>query len=216
MVNFRGLTSVQGGTIPAELWHNYMAAALASEPQLEGTFPLVYTFGGQTLTPPEVGSTVLFPEGLGTTTTTAPPTTTTIPSATTVPSTGPRSVHSDHGACADDRSAAHHRPATRRVCRPPPRPPHGRRMALVESGPAGGPPGGRPLTPAAPAPRRPSRPAAVPPAAVPQPRRRRPTPLTRPTPLFAGFLSYSGSFPAKGARPAEPPDVTARAGTTNI
>jgi penicillin-binding protein 1A len=99
MVNFRGLTSVQGGTIPAELWHNYMAAALTSEPGLEGTFPLVYTFGGQTLTPPEVGSTVLFPEGLGTTTTTAPPTTTTLPSATTVPSTGttvpstPTTVH---------------------------------------------------------------------------------------------------------------------------
>ncbi len=99
MVNFRGLTSVQGGTIPAELWHNYMAAALTSEPRLEGTFPLVYSFGGQTLTPPEVGSTVLFPEGLGTTTTTVPPTTTTSPSAPTVPSVGstvpstPTTVH---------------------------------------------------------------------------------------------------------------------------
>jgi penicillin-binding protein 1A len=86
MVNFRGLKSVQGGTIPAQLWHNYMAAALASEPQLEGTFPLVYSFGGQTLTPPEVGSSVLFPEGLGTTTTTVPPTTTTSPPVSTVPS----------------------------------------------------------------------------------------------------------------------------------
>ena len=42
MVNFRGLKSVQGGTIPAQLWHNYMAAALASDPQYEGAFPLVY------------------------------------------------------------------------------------------------------------------------------------------------------------------------------
>ena len=67
MVNFRGLTSVQGGTIPAELWHNYMAAALASEPQYGGTFPVVYSFPGQTLTPPTVGTTVLFP-----TTTTVP------------------------------------------------------------------------------------------------------------------------------------------------
>jgi penicillin-binding protein 1A len=88
MVNFRGLTSVQGGTIPAALWHNYMAAALASEPALEGTFPLVYSFPGQTLTPPEIGSAVLFPEGLGTTTTTLPPTTTTIPTpSTSVPVT---------------------------------------------------------------------------------------------------------------------------------
>ena len=63
MVNFRGLTSVQGGTIPAQLWHNYMAAALASEPQYAGTFPLVYSFGGQTLTPPPVGSASLFPAG---------------------------------------------------------------------------------------------------------------------------------------------------------
>jgi penicillin-binding protein 1A len=79
MVNFRGLTSVQGGTIPAELWHNYMSAALASEPKLEGQFPLVYSFGGQTLVPPQVGSAVLFP----TTTTTVPPTTsTTSPSKT--------------------------------------------------------------------------------------------------------------------------------------
>ncbi len=84
MVNFRGLTSVQGGTIPAQLWHNYMSAALASEPALEGQFPLVYSFGGQTLTPPQVGTTVLFP----TTTTTVPPTTSTTTPATTRPTTG--------------------------------------------------------------------------------------------------------------------------------
>ncbi len=67
MVNFRGLTSVQGGTIPAELWHNYMSAVLASDPQYGGSFPVVYSFPGQTLTPPTVGTTVLFP-----TTTTVP------------------------------------------------------------------------------------------------------------------------------------------------
>ena len=86
MVNFRGLKSVQGGTIPAQLWRNYMAAALASDPQYQGAFPLVYSFDGQTLTPPPAG-TVQFPQGLGPTTTTAPPTTTTIsPPSTTVPS----------------------------------------------------------------------------------------------------------------------------------
>ena len=72
----------------------------------------MYYFGGQTLTPPEVGSTVLFPEGLGTTTTTG--------AAhdhhralrhhgAVDRHHGP--VHADHGACADDGSAAHHRPA---------------------------------------------------------------------------------------------------------
>jgi membrane peptidoglycan carboxypeptidase len=84
MVNFRGLKSVQGGTIPAQLWHNYMAAALTSDPQYAGQFPLVYSFDGLTLTPPPAGA-VQFPQGLGTTTTTAPPVTTTSPPNTTVP-----------------------------------------------------------------------------------------------------------------------------------
>jgi penicillin-binding protein 1A len=94
MVNFRGLTSVQGGTIPAQLWHNYMASAIASEPQWAGQFPPVYYIGGATLTPPAAG-TILYPQGLGTTTTTTPPTTvpvttTTRPTATTtVPHTTP-------------------------------------------------------------------------------------------------------------------------------
>lgn len=94
MVDFRGLTSVQGGTIPAELWHNFMAAAIASEPQWAGQFQPVYYLGGTVLTPPAAGS-VLYPEGMGTTTTTSPPTTvpattTTRPTATTtVPGTTP-------------------------------------------------------------------------------------------------------------------------------
>jgi penicillin-binding protein 1A len=83
MDGFRGIAHFAGGTIPAELWHTYMAAALASEPQYQGQFQPVYYLAGLTLTPPPIG-TVLFPLGLGTTTTTT--TTTTVPT-TTVPST---------------------------------------------------------------------------------------------------------------------------------
>ena len=84
MVNFRGYPSIEGGTIPARIWHDYMAAALASEPQWAGPFPPVYYLGGTTLTPPPAGS-VLYPKGLGTTTTTSTTTTTTVPASTTVP-----------------------------------------------------------------------------------------------------------------------------------
>ncbi len=79
MVNFRGYSSIQGGSIPAILWHSFMAAAISSEPQWAGQFQPVYYIGGTTLTPPPAGS-VLYPEGLGTTTTTS---TTTVPESTT-------------------------------------------------------------------------------------------------------------------------------------
>lgn len=69
MVDFRGMSSVQGGTVPAHIWHDYMAAALRSEPQWSGSFPPVHSFTGATLTPPAAGS-LEFPLGLGTTTTT--------------------------------------------------------------------------------------------------------------------------------------------------
>jgi penicillin-binding protein 1A len=85
MVNFRGLTSVQGGSIPAQLWHNYMSQALATDPQYTGSFPVVYSLSGQILTPPGPES-VQFPLGLGTTTTTTPPVASTVPTATTTPS----------------------------------------------------------------------------------------------------------------------------------
>jgi penicillin-binding protein 1A len=88
MDGFRGLKNVTGGTVPAQLWHNYMAAALASDPQYAGQFPTAYYLGGLMLSPP-AQSSLLFPLGLGTTTTTTPPTTsTTAPktsSSTTVP-----------------------------------------------------------------------------------------------------------------------------------
>ena len=85
MVDFRGLTSVQGGTVPAQLWHNYMAAAIRSQPQWAGWFTPAYSLDGATLLPPSP-STLQFPLGMGTTTTTTTPpstTTTTTPGVTT-------------------------------------------------------------------------------------------------------------------------------------
>jgi penicillin-binding protein 1A len=101
MLDFRGYSSIQGGTIPAQLWHNYMQAVLNIYPAYEGQFATVDSFSGSTLTPPP-SSTLEFPEGIGTTTTTTPSTTTTTttvapsttassvpPSTTTVPRTTP-------------------------------------------------------------------------------------------------------------------------------
>jgi membrane peptidoglycan carboxypeptidase len=75
--------SIQGGDIPAQLWHDYMKAAIASDPELAGDFPVLDRFTGAVLTPPPASS-LEFPLGMGTTTTTAPTTTTT---STTVPTT---------------------------------------------------------------------------------------------------------------------------------
>jgi penicillin-binding protein 1A len=88
MDGFRGIKNVSGGTVPAQLWHNYMAAVLASNPQYGGQFPIAWYLAGLTLSPPSP-SGLEFPLGLGTTTTTAPPTTTTTTpaSTTTVPPT---------------------------------------------------------------------------------------------------------------------------------
>jgi membrane peptidoglycan carboxypeptidase len=80
-------SSVQGGGIPAILWHNYMAAAIASEPQYAGTFTPVYYLAGRQLPPPSANQ-VLYPLGLGTTTTT----TSTVPSTTTTASSVPSTV----------------------------------------------------------------------------------------------------------------------------
>jgi penicillin-binding protein 1A len=49
MDGFRGMSSVTGGTIPAELWHTYMAGAIQSEPQYAGSFPPPGNLGGQNL-----------------------------------------------------------------------------------------------------------------------------------------------------------------------
>ena len=42
MDGFRGLSQVTGGTIPAQLWHNFMAEALKSFPQDAGGFPTLW------------------------------------------------------------------------------------------------------------------------------------------------------------------------------
>ncbi|HWE54625.1 MAG TPA: transglycosylase domain-containing protein [Acidimicrobiales bacterium] len=97
--------NVQGGTIPAQMWHHYMAAAIAAEPQWAGNFAPVYYMGGLTLTAPAAGS-VLYPEGLGTTTTSS--TSTTVPSSTT---TNPHSTTTIHKTTPT--TAGHSPPTTR-------------------------------------------------------------------------------------------------------
>lgn len=85
----RYYSSVQGGGIPAQLWHTYMAAVLAANPGSGGQFDPVYSFGGQTLAPPDP-STLEFPQGIGsTTTTTTASTSTTMPTSTVAPTTTP-------------------------------------------------------------------------------------------------------------------------------
>jgi penicillin-binding protein 1A len=77
--NFRGLKNVQGGGIPAELWHTYMAQVLKSEPALAGTFPTVYNYTGRVLTPPDPSTLQLIQN---------PPTTTTVPGVSTSTGSG--------------------------------------------------------------------------------------------------------------------------------
>jgi penicillin-binding protein 1A len=52
MDGFRGISNVAGGTLPAQLWHAYMAAVLAAFPQYGAPFPTVTTLGGKPLNPP--------------------------------------------------------------------------------------------------------------------------------------------------------------------
>ncbi|MDQ6840337.1 MAG: transglycosylase domain-containing protein [Actinomycetota bacterium] len=76
--NFRGLKSVQGGGIPAQLWHDYMVQALKSEPSLAGPFPTVYNYTGRTLDPPNPSTLQLIQN----------PTTTTVPGSPTTATGG--------------------------------------------------------------------------------------------------------------------------------
>jgi membrane peptidoglycan carboxypeptidase len=93
MDGFRGIPRLTGGTVPAILWHDYMAAALGSEPQYTGSFPTVNSFGGVTLSPPAPG-TVVFPTTTTTTTTTVPKRTTVPKSSTTKPGSAPTTTKS--------------------------------------------------------------------------------------------------------------------------
>jgi penicillin-binding protein 1A len=79
MGHFRGLASVNGGTIPAAIWHDAMASMLTSRPGDVGDFATVDSLPGQTLTAP---TDVVYP----TTTTSSTSTTTTVPPSTTTTS----------------------------------------------------------------------------------------------------------------------------------
>ncbi len=89
MVNFRGLKSVQGGTVPAAIWHDAMTAMLRSHPGYIGSFPTVDSLPGKTLSPP---TNVVFPTTTTTSTlppATVPPTTTPVTAPATTPATAP-------------------------------------------------------------------------------------------------------------------------------
>jgi membrane peptidoglycan carboxypeptidase len=95
LADFRGYPSIQGGTIPAQIFARFLAAAVHSSPRWGGAaFPAPYSLGGSYLyfTPADEPQ-VLFPMGMGTTTTTSPPTTSVAPTtvatrpATTTPPT---------------------------------------------------------------------------------------------------------------------------------
>jgi penicillin-binding protein 1A len=77
MDGFRGLASVTGGSVPAQLWHQYMTAAVKTHPEFAGPFPPPGDLAGKNL---------LLPPPPNTTTTQA---TTTTSSTTTAPSSVP-------------------------------------------------------------------------------------------------------------------------------
>jgi len=80
--SIRPMGYVQGGTVPAEMWHNYMAAVLAQMPQYEGAFPTA-ALTGNMLTPPN--GSVIPTSSVPTTA----PSTTTAPTSTVPPQTTP-------------------------------------------------------------------------------------------------------------------------------
>ena len=103
MDGFRGLANVAGGTIPAELWHDYMTGVLARFPQYAAAFPSGFDLGGRILVPgsgpaptsvPSTSSSTALPsttlppsQTTRPTPTTRPPVPTTVPPTTTTPTT---------------------------------------------------------------------------------------------------------------------------------
>jgi penicillin-binding protein 1A len=87
LANFRGYSSIQGGTIPAQIFARFLGAAVRTSPRWGGRdFPPPYSLGGNYLyfTPGDEPQ-IQFPQGLGTTTTTtttSPPTTVGAPPTT--------------------------------------------------------------------------------------------------------------------------------------
>lgn len=84
MVHFRGLASVQGGTLPARMWHYYMAGVVSAMPGYAGSFPPVRYLAGKVLAPPPASS-LEFPLGTGASAPTSS-TTTGTPAGTGTPS----------------------------------------------------------------------------------------------------------------------------------
>ena len=92
LVNIKGLPQVFGGTLPAQTWHDFMAAALAGTPEVDFVSPLppappVTASTIPSYPPPSVDTTL--PSA---TTTTPLDTTTTVPAPTTVPFTVPTTL----------------------------------------------------------------------------------------------------------------------------
>ncbi|HET7523441.1 MAG TPA: penicillin-binding transpeptidase domain-containing protein, partial [Acidimicrobiales bacterium] len=87
--SIRPMGRVQGGTIPAEMWHNYMAGVLTQMPQYDGVFPTAALTGNMLIPPngPVPATTV----PTSTSSSTAPTTTATTqpPSTTSPPTTSP-------------------------------------------------------------------------------------------------------------------------------
>ena len=82
---------VQGGTLPAEMWHAYMDAVLTSMPQYGGQFPPTPALTGKMLTPPTASSS-LSPGGPGPTlpsNSTVPPVTQSTTPPQSTPTTSP-------------------------------------------------------------------------------------------------------------------------------
>ena len=89
MNGFRGLPSVTGGTIPAELWHDYMAAAVKTHPQYAGNFPAPGSLGGKNLAQVGTSNNTVPPYTGPSTTTFSFANTTTTSSSSTTSTTNP-------------------------------------------------------------------------------------------------------------------------------
>jgi penicillin-binding protein 1A len=88
MDGFRGMASVTGGSVPAQLWHQYMTAAIKTHPEFAGSFAPPGDLAGKSFLPappPNTNTTK------ATTTTSS---TTSIPSTPSVPPPTPPSVPS--------------------------------------------------------------------------------------------------------------------------
>lgn len=86
MNGFRGLASVTGGTIPAELWHDYMAAAIKSAPQYAGSFPNPTDLSGKNLGPSPATTTTTSSTSTSSTSSTSTSTSTSTTTTTQPPS----------------------------------------------------------------------------------------------------------------------------------